>query len=97
MPISANSRYASSQIIALDRDGQVINVIVGGQQQALTISYVSHMVTDQDRLDNLANQYYGDPTAWWVIANANADTAGIDWTALVPGTIIRVPFLQGSS
>ena len=24
-----------------------------------------------DRLDLLSNQYYGSPTYWWIIANAN--------------------------
>ncbi len=24
-----------------------------------------------DRFDNLANQFYGDPTLWWFIARAN--------------------------
>ena len=24
-----------------------------------------------DRLENLANQYYGDPSLWWIIAQAN--------------------------
>jgi hypothetical protein len=26
-----------------------------------------------DRLDNLAYQFYGDPTLWWVISIANPD------------------------
>jgi nucleoid-associated protein YgaU len=88
--IFANSRYASSQVIALDKDGQVVNVIIQGQQTARTFSYVSHVLTTLDRLDNLSAQYFGDPTQWWVIANANPEI--IDWTALTPGTIIRVPF-----
>jgi len=28
---------------------------------------------DGDRLDNLANQFYGDPTLWWVIQVANPE------------------------
>ena len=26
-----------------------------------------------DRLDNLANQFYGDPTLWWIISVTNPD------------------------
>lgn len=89
--ISANSRYASDQIVSVDRDGQVINVIVLSQPVAQTISYVSHMVTDNDRLDNLANQYYGDPTQWWIIANANPQL-NPNFMKLTPGTVIRIPF-----
>lgn len=91
MTIAANSRYASSQVVALDQDGQVINVIVPGQQVPQTFTYISHMYTHTDRLDNLANQYYGDPTQWWVIANANPELDP-DWTTITPGTILRVPF-----
>lgn len=91
MSISANSRYANSSVVALNRSGQVVNVIVPGQQTALTINYVSHMLTDNDRLDNLANQYYGDPTQWWVIANANPELSP-DWTDVPAGTVLRIPF-----
>lgn len=90
--ISANSRYASSQVVAIDDDGQVVNVIVPGQQTAVTFSYISHLITANDRLDNLANQYYGDPTLWWKIAGANSDLQFIDWTTVTPGTVVRVPF-----
>lgn len=90
MPISANSRYASSSVVAIQKDGRVANVIVPGQQVAQTLTYVSHLLTDLDRLDNLSNQYYGDPSQWWQIANANPEW--IDWTAVPPGMIIRIPF-----
>lgn len=89
--IAANSRYAASQVVALDRDGQVVNVIVPGQQSAVTFNYVSHLLTDNDRLDNLSNQYYGDPSLWWQIANANPELSP-DWSTVTPGTIIRIPF-----
>lgn len=88
--ISANSRYANNQVVALNQDGQVINVIVPSQPVTTTFTYVSHMVTGNDRLDNLANQYFGDPTQWWQISNANPEW--IDWTAVPPGTVIRIPF-----
>ena len=40
-----------------------------------------------DRLDLLANQFYGDPTLWWYIAKAN----GLK-TMIVPiGTSLRIP------
>lgn len=88
--ITPNSRYAQSPIVAVNKDGQVANVIVASQQTAKTFSYVSHMMTDNDRLDNLANQYYGDPTAWWQIANANPEL--IDWSSIPPGTVLRIPY-----
>lgn len=32
---------------------------------------IQHTVTSFDRIDNLAQQYYGDPHFWWVIALVN--------------------------
>ena len=42
-----------------------------------------------DRLDLLANQYYGSPTYWWIIANANNIHDGK--LGLKDGTILRIP------
>jgi hypothetical protein len=42
-----------------------------------------------DRLDTLANEFYGDPGLWWVIASANnIHTAPIGFK---DGTILRIP------
>ena len=42
-----------------------------------------------DRLDNLAWQYYKDPTLWWIIAEANGIGKG---DLLLPiGKQIRIP------
>ena len=42
-----------------------------------------------DRLDLLANQYYGDVTMWWIIAKANH--LGKGTLQIKPGTKIRIP------
>lgn len=48
-----------------------------------------HVVTDTDRLDRLANDNYGDPRLWWVIAVANGwDMAA---TSLSAGQEILIP------
>lgn len=43
-----------------------------------------------DRLDNLAYQFYGDPTLWWIISVANPDLPN---DSLYPtiGFQLRVP------
>jgi phage tail protein X len=48
------------------------------------------VTTAGDRLDNLAQQYYGDSTLWWIIAvaNSNINKASIIPT---PGVQIRIP------
>ncbi len=40
-----------------------------------------------DRLDQLANQYYGDVTLWWYIAKANH----LKFMTIPPGTRLRIP------
>ena len=41
-----------------------------------------------ERLDNLANKYYGDTTLWWIIAKANGLKGK---PALSSDEIIRIP------
>ena len=40
-----------------------------------------------DRLDLIANQFYGDKSLWWYIAKAN----GLKVNKVAIGTILRVP------
>ena len=40
-----------------------------------------------DRLDLLATQFYGNPSLWWFIAQAN----NINTMNLEPGTSLRIP------
>lgn len=49
------------------------------------------ITTDGDRLDNLAYQFYGDTSLYWVIASANPDQI---YNLLYPviGAQLRIPF-----
>ncbi len=49
------------------------------------------MTTTGDRLDLLANEFYGDVKLWWIIAAANRDIIRRDSYALKPGLEIRIP------
>ena len=40
-----------------------------------------------DKLDTLANQFYGDPNLWWYIARIN----NLSSMNVEPGTYIRIP------
>ncbi len=44
---------------------------------------------EDDRLDNLAYEFYEDPRYWWVIAEAN--NLGKGTFAIPPGLQIRIP------
>lgn len=50
---------------------------------------LTYSVKSSDRIDRLANQYYGDPVLWWVIAAAN-DMELLP-TALYGGQTLRIP------
>ena len=49
------------------------------------------IAADGDRLDNLAYQFYGDSSLYWIIASANPDQI---YNSLYPvlGTQLRIPF-----
>tara|TARA_R100000030_G_scaffold97905_1_gene87274 strand:+ start:132 stop:434 length:303 start_codon:yes stop_codon:yes gene_type:complete len=47
------------------------------------------VVRDGQRMDTLANEYYGSPSMWWIIAQANNITGGTLF--LKPGSSIRIP------
>lgn len=44
-----------------------------------------------DRLDLLANQFYGDVSLYWVIAIANPDKVNMGSLFLTEGSQIRIP------
>lgn len=56
--------------------------------QRAALKTVTHAWSYGDRYYNLAQQYYGDPNYWWVIAWYNAKPTEAD---VRPGTIITIP------
>ena len=57
----------------------------------LDIDDVYIITTVGDRLDLLANQFYGDIRLWWLIASANMNKVRRDSFALKTGVEIRIP------
>ena len=49
--------------------------------------------TTVDRLDNIANRFYGDPNLWWIIAQANGIGKGTLY--IKKGAILRLPANPG--
>ena len=47
------------------------------------------LAQEGDRLDNLANEFYGDPTLWWFIARINH----LNTMNIPAGTSLRMPAL----
>ncbi len=87
--ISATSRYANSSVVVEDKSGKNVKVIVPSTARAYTFNYVFYIVSGQDRIDTVAEAFYGDPTQWWRIGDANPEI--LDWSSVEPGTKIRVP------
>ena len=46
---------------------------------------------DGDRFDILAQQYYGDPTLYWIISIANTAVAGTSLPADLPQDSLVIP------
>tara|TARA_Y100000389_G_scaffold72300_1_gene69082 strand:+ start:2269 stop:2553 length:285 start_codon:yes stop_codon:yes gene_type:complete len=44
-----------------------------------------------DRFDNLAFQFYQDPTLWWIISTANPNLVSFSSLFIPIGTTIRIP------
>ena len=84
------SRYVNTYVVS-DKEG-----MNKGLSRRLTKHYRSipesdtdiYVITQHgDRLDLLANEYYGDPHLWWYIAKAN----NLTFMTLPVGTKLRIP------
>lgn len=53
---------------------------------------VIYRVRAGDRIDNLANRFYGDPVLWWVIAAVN--DIELPPFGIFPGEELRIPSMQ---
>ena len=65
-----------------------IRDIIKNAVDAGTIGFTERQLKENERLDIIAGQEYGDATLYWVIASAS----GIGWALQVPpGTLLRIP------
>jgi hypothetical protein len=67
--ISRNSRYAYSTIV---KEGEIYYIV--GFDPITFRDYpdnIEHVWVQSDRLDLLAQKYYGDFRLWWIIAEFN--------------------------
>lgn len=86
----ATSRYtytpridSSTGIGQWTGNSKIFSAVEDGSLDTTTI-----VLTQGQRLDHIAGQFYGDGRYWWVIAAAS----GIGWALQCPpGTVIRLP------
>lgn len=88
--ISNSSRYANSVLVTdTKNDGTQVIVLTPSDAISYTFTYTFYTTTGSDRIDTIANAYYGDPTLWWKIGDANPEI--MKWDSIPPGTTIRIP------
>jgi len=89
MPIHKKSRYAKSERVKwIRRDGTEVKLI-GPTSRPDRDAVFQRQVTDTDRLDSLAAEYYRDPNLLWLIADASPVMDPFD--VAVPGATLKIP------
>lgn len=85
-------RYSSIKTISnpLDNNGAKFYSTVRYPQIPLSENDIYILTEETDRLDLLANQFYGDSSLWWVISAAN-DNLSKNSIVLEPGLQLRIP------
>jgi hypothetical protein len=81
-------RYDNITIVNKKGKGNVYNSVVLPHIEPID-SDILILTSAEDRLDLLANHYFGDASLWWVIAVTN-NLTDID-LKLEPGTQLRIP------
>lgn len=85
-------RYSSINTISnpKDNNGAKFYATAKYPKVPLSESDIYVLTEETDRLDLLANQFYGDSSLWWVISIAN-DFLPQNSLTLTPGVQLRIP------
>ena len=93
--IFEGSRYARTEVIpALDSRGEAVRVL-DLRRIPPTPGVLEHVVVEGERLDQLAQRFYGDPLKSWLILDANPEELD-PFLLLRPGRRIKVPQNQAA-
>jgi nucleoid-associated protein YgaU len=84
------SRYANAEVITPPGADGVRRRVLAVRRAPETVGVVEHVVTGEERLDHLAQQFYRDPTKYWLILDANREVVN-PFELLRPGRRIRIP------
>lgn len=96
MPIYVGSRYEDATVDrVLGRDGVMHPTAFAAGLPAESTDFLTYIVIEGERLDQIASRMYGRPDLWWVIANANPDLMLPD--PLEAGTVLRIPNARRSA
>lgn len=88
--ITASSRYTRHKTAPVTGADGVTRLTILARAGADAIYSVQYYTWSQhDRVDLLAQRYYGSEQLWWLFAQANPEI--LNWTKIAPGTVIRIP------
>lgn len=69
------SRYKDCRRFSADSRGALRGKGVRPRDMGPAVGVLEHVIAQGDRLDLLADHYFGDPRLWWRILDANPDLA----------------------
>ena len=88
------SRYADVEETTITDDAGRIIRYIKIRTIPETVARLGHVVSDGERLDQIAGHYYRDPERFWRLCDANEAMWPDDLVA-DPGRTIRLPPAQG--
>lgn len=88
--IFKGSRYATSDVVTPPTADGTSPRVLAPRVAGPAPGAFTHTVAEGDRLDTLAARFYGEPTRYWVILDANPEPLN-PFELLVPGRPIRIP------
>jgi nucleoid-associated protein YgaU len=92
--IGRGSRYRVEDVYSSDDPARTDHPIAGARPRLVGTADSfdvrrEHRVEAHERLDMLAQRYYGDPLLFWLICDANETLFPED--LMVPGRVLRIP------
>lgn len=94
MTIYIGSRYESSVVdfVATETRATAVTPVVFYEFTAMgLLTYEQYTWKRGDRLDNIAQTFYGRPEMWWVVAEYNPEL--LDPQNITEGTVLRIPIV----
>ncbi|MFI9561186.1 tail protein X [Nonomuraea endophytica] len=84
------SRYATTELVEAPSSDGVLRRALATRRVPRTPGVLEHVILDGERLDHLSARFYGDPSKYWLILDANPEE--LDPLRLLrPGRRIRIP------
>jgi len=87
--IKIKTKYINDPTNKTVSKNHYVNIVYPEIEPLSTDKYI--ITSWEDRLDLLANDYYGDPNLWWIISRANPDVSRRDSFFIPTGVQIRIP------